>query len=185
MAPKKRRKFVSGQLPVIDLFKSDGVAAVVADGGSGQGAGADEVPPNAGSSGAQASNHRGPPMRAIGALAARRDAPPVYQPGVASRSAALEAVSDACSRADAKTNYLQDVRSSTDTTASNWRTWCLFHDQWFQSLVRDGECQSVPPALPLTVESLSACAAMFKRGRYLSFGNYVSKAKDMHIANGK
>ena len=183
MAPKKKRKFISGQLPVINFLGGDVVAARV-DGGCVQGAGSSEAPQIMGTSSSQGSGYRGPPMRATGALAARRDAPPVYEPVVASRAAALEATSSASSRAETMASYVKDVRSASDTTVSNWRTWCLFHDQWFQSMVRDGECHSVPPALPLTVESLSGCVAMFKRGRYLSFGNYMSKAKDMHVAAG-
>ena len=103
MAPKNKRRFIPGQLPVINFLGGDVVAAV-ADGGCDLGAGSSEAPQIMGTSSSQGSSHRGPPMRATGALAARRDAPPVYQPVAASRAAALEATSSAGSRAETIAN---------------------------------------------------------------------------------
>ena len=36
--------------------------------------------------------------------------------------------------------------------------------------------------LPLTVEKVHNVSSLFKEGGYASFANYVSRAKDAHIA---
>lgn len=63
-------------------------------------------------------------------------------------------------------------KASRDSTLS---TWLSFHDAWYGP-------ETSP--WPLTVEKLLVISAMFKKGTYKSFTNYLARAKEEHIVGG-
>ena len=67
------------------------------------------------------------------------------------------------------------ARSNQGPLSSLWRTWLLFHEKWHGVGV---------PALPLTVEKVLAVCALLRAGGYRTAGNYLSCAKDHHVAGG-
>ena len=68
----------------------------------------------------------------------------------------------------------QDVHAASvgNGPASLLRTWSHFHNTWFAGVV---------PVFPLTVDSIEAVGALFKKGRFRAVASYVSAAKDRHI----
>ena len=105
----------------------------------------------------------------------RGDFPIVAPSKRGSREDALNACSSDHARRDALIELETDevARSAVKSRASNWRTWQEFHAEWFGA-------GSDP--LPLTPLKLQAVLAMLKRGRYRSVGQFVSRAKDAHVA---
>ena len=65
--------------------------------------------------------------------------------------------------------------STARTRSSCLRTWVLLHKAAFPELPK------VPP-FPLTVDKIVRVAALFKVGGYLSFANYLGRAKSEHLA---
>ena len=65
-------------------------------------------------------------------------------------------------------------RGSEPQRAAAWNTWKRFHANWFHNDL----------FLPLTVVIINAVAATFKKGKYRSFGNYMTAAKHHHIEQG-
>ena len=113
-------------------------------------------------------------------LAPRKDAPLVVADrSVGSRAAGLAAACDSASRVQAGATYDDRVyaTSSKRSRASVWDTWCLFHGRWF------GSGPGAPPILPLTPESVRCVMAMLISGGYRSAPNYLSRAKDGHMAS--
>ena len=80
-----------------------------------------------------------------------------------------------------KNEALKDLRSCMYSAGGEvprevqWRRWTQFHSKWFGD--------DVPP-LPLTMVKVEAVGAMFRRGKYRSFKNYLSMAADQHIMQG-
>jgi hypothetical protein len=79
----------------------------------------------------------------------------------ASAMAALEAGMHAASSAGPRRSLLS--------------TWISFHTEWFGVEVEP---------FPLTEDIVTSVAAMFKSGRYRSFQQYMSRAKEEHIRRG-
>ena len=75
---------------------------------------------------------------------------------------------------------LQDrvARSGVAPAASLLNTWRAFHDLTFN--------QASPPIpmIPVTVRSLVLTGALFKRGGYRSYSNYLSAIKAVHVEAG-
>ena len=55
------------------------------------------------------------------------------------------------------------------------KTWSTFHRAWYGDLV---------PVIPLTIDSIRRVSAAFKDGRYSTFPNYLTRAKDAHTEAG-
>ena len=104
----------------------------------------------------------------------RVTAPVVATPGRASFSGALTAAETDETKTIARHNFEQDktANSSRSSQATLWRTWQGLHKAWYRS----------SDVLPLTPEKIACVASLFKAGRYVSFGNYMSSAKSEHIA---
>ena len=84
----------------------------------------------------------------------------------------------AASSSDNKRAALESYRGSKsaissiaprETCLSTWRD---FHMAWFGN----------DEYLPITTEKIEAVASMFKQGRYKSYGNYLTRVKEEHIA---
>ena len=105
----------------------------------------------------------------------RTTAPHTSTPGRASFSEALAVADSAETKLIARTNFEHDksANSSRASQATLWRTWQGLHKAWFRDT-------SEP--LPLTPEKIACVASMFKAGKYVSFGNYMGRAKAEHIA---
>ena len=75
------------------------------------------------------------------------------------------------------TELLQDrnARSSVASNRSLLKTWSLFHDEAFR------DADPPLPLLPITVRSLVVIGALFKKGGYRSYPNYVSAIRGKHI----
>ena len=107
---------------------------------------------------------------------ARKDTPVINISKRACRASATEAARDSETKAQALKELRKD-KSAASAMASrcSWlATWQHFHWLWFASV----------DWLPLTCESIEAVAAMFKKGRYRSFGNFASRSKEAHIVSG-
>ncbi len=65
----------------------------------------------------------------------------------------------------------KEAQTSRGSRVSCLKTWAEFHEAWFGSEVE---------VYPLTKESISCVAAMFKAGRYRSYKNYFYFAKGQH-----
>ena len=109
-------------------------------------------------------------------VADRRDAPAAHSFQKASKQDALAVCSTIETREAALQAYHEDKfsKSSAGSAKSWFGTWTQFHQEWF----------GVEPVLPLTPRKIACIGSMFKAGRYRSFGNYLSAAKNRHISNG-
>ena len=118
-------------------------------------------------------------VSAEGARKRPRDkAPPVYNKRRGSRAVGMQVASDAQLRAEAMEEFQRDKRSMGDTSDSNIRTWCFYHDAWWNYLGDD------VPVWPLTPAKIDAVGAIMKKSSYRSCYNYSNAAKDEHIAQG-
>ena len=72
----------------------------------------------------------------------------------------------------------RNANSSQAPSAALLSTWHRFHHAALDSPT------SVTPVLPVTIRSLVVVGALFKRGGYRSFDNYVSAIKGQHIEAG-
>jgi len=108
-------------------------------------------------------------------LALRRDAPAIRYTTGASRQrldlSNTEAREDLLDELDADVS----AKSSVSSLASLERTWARLHRDWF------GSSSELFPTWPA---ALRAVAAQMKRLKYRSFGNYLSRAKRLHIRAG-
>ena len=88
----------------------------------------------------------------------------------------MAAAVDEVSKSEARAAHDRDIKAlnSSGPAASWWSTWCDFHSLWSPGL----------PVLPLTPEKIRDVACMFKAGRYRSFPNYLSRAKEEHRLEG-
>ena len=108
------------------------------------------------------------------AAAKRRNDHPDVQPSKgARRDLALAATATEEAKASALANYHQATYAASSSSSRDFllATWQEFHLRWFGD----------ENYLPLTVVKLEAVAATFRAGRYRSFPNYLSRAKDYHI----
>ena len=71
------------------------------------------------------------------------------------------------------------ANTSQGPKGSQWNTWCMYHENWFKNGIATVQYVSV---LPLTPDKIQAVASQMIHGGYRSVANYVSRAKDMHIA---
>ena len=92
-----------------------------------------------------------------------------------SKQKALEAARDEPSKKQALIDLAINFYSagSASQRSAAWNTWKELHEAWF------GELDPVP----LTVEKVYALAAMFRKGEYRSFDNYLSVALTIHQEN--
>ena len=67
------------------------------------------------------------------------------------------------------------ARTSVGPAVSMWRTWQQYHRETLGPLV---------PVLPITPIIVITVGAMFKAGKYRSFQNYASAAKNAHVEAG-
>ena len=88
---------------------------------------------------------------------------------------AVAAAIDEPTRAAAREAYNRDIyaASSHGVRDSHFNGWATLHAAWYGAHV---------PMLPLTVEKVHNVSSLFKEGGYASFANYISRAKDAHIA---
>ena len=109
------------------------------------------------------------PGRGNPALAHRRDAPQVNFSIRGDFQLALPSTSSPHDRAEALSEYQRDKYSTTggSVRAAAWSTWSKFHQHW-----HGVGC----PVLPLTAAKVEGALTVFKRGRYMSIGNYLSVA---------
>ena len=170
MVQKRKGGFLP-VLPTTDFSCFDNDNAMV-PGGS-----ANNVSSSGVSASASSSGHENKPEEVKGiSTAARKDAPRIQTSVRADRKSAEAAATDYASKTKALGELERDVTaaSSTGSRDSLWKTWTCFHHRWFG--------RSEPP-LPLTPEKIKAVASMMKAGKYRSYANYMSRAKDEHIGN--
>lgn len=68
---------------------------------------------------------------------------------------------------------------TTNQSRASWfKTWMILHDAAFE------DTDPPPPHFPLTVTAINRIAALCKAGRYLSYDNYVLRAKSAHMERG-
>ena len=89
-------------------------------------------------------------------------APPVYNKRRGSRPAGLQIAADASLRDEAMKEFQRDKKSMGDTSDSNVRTWCVYHDAWWNYL---GGSVLV---WPLTPAKIDAVGAIMKKSSYRS-----------------
>lgn len=121
------------------------------------------------------------PLSAVSSAKARprnrADQPKVWYVDRASKEEAFSAAKSELSMSAALDELESDFhaassKASRDSTLS---TWLSFHDAWFGP-------ETSP--WPLTVQKLLVISAMFKKGKYKSFTNYLARAKEEHIVGG-
>ena len=94
---------------------------------------------------------------------------------------AMAASANESDKAEALATYRRDIRAAGSTADSYWATWTKLHAAWWA----DGVWETPPcPVLPLTQAKIEALGASLKVGGYRSAGNYLSQAKEHHIAAG-
>ena len=108
----------------------------------------------------------------------RDKAPPVYNKRRGCRAVGLQVAGDEQLRSEAMEEYQRDKRSMGDTSDSNLRTWCFYHEAWWR------HTGNGMPVWPLTPEKIDAVGAVMKKSSYRSCYNYSNAAKDEHIAQG-
>ena len=109
----------------------------------------------------------------------RRNEPPVYNKTRGNKATAVAVALDASLRDEALKSYRRDQKSEGDTSHFNWKTWCEVHDAWWSF---DG--QAMVEALPLTPKKIECVGAALKASGYRSAGNYMTAAKNEHLAEG-
>ena len=108
----------------------------------------------------------------------RKTAPPVYNKTRGSKEMALEIAADAEARRKAMGDFEKDTRSAGDTSRFNKLTWITLHVAWWAF---EGVKWA---AWPLTPEKIAGVGALLKASGYRSAYNYLTAAKDEHIALG-
>ena len=127
-----------------------------------------------------ASRSRSPKGQLPPMLATRKDTPFIRNNrNRGSLSKALSAGEDEESKTSALQVYenLTRATSAQLSTSSLWKTWVTIHEHWF------GTGPDSLPVLPLAPESIRAVVASLIKGDYRSAPNYVTVAKDKHLAN--
>ena len=72
--------------------------------------------------------------------------------------------------------FLRDNKSMGDASDRNVRTWCVYHDAWWNYL------GDAVPVWPLTPANIDAVGAAMQKSSHRSMNNYGHAAKDEHIA---
>ena len=106
----------------------------------------------------------------------RKDAPTqLATPGA--QRARIAGPLSAADRDAFKAELIKDVTASSASSsrATQLRTWHDMHRKWMGTTT---------PTFPITVDSLTGVASLFKAAKYRSFGNYHSAAKNEHIRLG-
>ena len=109
----------------------------------------------------------------------RKKEPPIYNKVRGNKAMALAVAQDSALREEALKSYRKDQRSDGDTSHFNFKTWCEVHDAWWSF---DG--LSMVEALPLTPKKIECVGAALKASGYRSAGNYMTAAKNEHLAEG-
>ena len=106
----------------------------------------------------------------------RPDQPSIVNSVRATKSHASVCATDRDAREVALSRYHQDkhARSAGSSRCSLRRTWEQFHKSWFH----DEEY------LPLTPTKICCVASLVKAGGSRSYPNYLSRYKELHVANG-
>ena len=88
---------------------------------------------------------------------------------------AIAAAADDTTKAAARAAYDHEIYAASNHSVrdAHLKGWLTMHRAWYGELV---------PMLPLTVEKIHNVAALFKQGKYSSFSNYISRAKDAHVS---
>jgi hypothetical protein len=74
----------------------------------------------------------------------------------------------------------RDANSGRGTQLILLRTWTRFHDAVFGNPLEEGYL----PMLPASARTIAAVAAIFKKGDYRSFPNYLSALKQDYVERG-
>lgn len=106
----------------------------------------------------------------------RSDQPRVIYNTRASKDIAMEAASTQDTMNEAIMNLENDFHAASTkaSRSSCLNTWLQFHHAWFQH----------EDPFPLTKDKIIAIAALFKKGKYKSFPNYLSRVKEEHVKAG-
>lgn len=107
----------------------------------------------------------------------RADMPIVRKASKGDASKVRKIAIDPHLRAMAQCELEEDMYALTSKAPRDARlvTWQKFHCWWYGEAV---------PMLPLTTDKICKVSALFKAGGYKSYKNYISTAKDLHIAEG-
>ena len=124
-----------------------------------------------------------PPTAGVPLPSAAAPMPAAVYPGArhGSMAAALQATASDAGMAEAVEALVRDKYApKTHTVRATWlRTWLAMHAAAFRS-----EPPPPVPPFPLSPEIIVRVAAMFKAGGYLSFENYMLRAKSEHLGLG-
>lgn len=109
----------------------------------------------------------------------RNDMPIVRHVDKGDAERAVSACESAATKQSALDSLLNDMYATTSKKPRDalLKTWVRLHTCWF------GDEES-SPAFPLDEIKLVRVSALFKSGGYKSFKNYLSRAKDQHLALG-
>ena len=110
-----------------------------------------------------------------GGIAARRDAPLLLPYKRGNLDDAVKAASSHEGRVVSLSTYNDRVYAKTSTRDSTWRTWSKVHLAWFGPEVH---------LLPLNPDIIRSIVGSMVYAGYRSVENYVSRAKDQHMAEG-
>ena len=107
----------------------------------------------------------------------RSDMPVVRKASKGNANKARKIAMDPRLRTLAENELEEDMFALTSKAPREARlvTWQKFHQWWFGDNI---------PMLPLTTDKICKVSALFKAGGYKSYKNYISTAKDQHIAEG-
>ena len=108
----------------------------------------------------------------------RKTAPPIYNNTRGNKDMALEIAADPEARRKAMGDFEKDTRSAGDTSRFNKLTWIALRVAWWAF---EGVKWA---AWPLTPEKIAGVGALLKASGYRSAYNYLTAAKDEHIALG-
>lgn len=113
-------------------------------------------------------------VRSVNREAGRWDAPKINYSMKGNKNEAIAAASSFATKQEALRELEEDLYAKTaeGPRESLLKTWIQFHIEWFGKEV---------PVFPLTPGKLAAMGAMFKKGGYRSFPNYISRAKEEHV----
>ena len=127
-----------------------------------------------GTQAASSSNHR-----PVTSTFTRSDAPVIRNVRRGSATDALSSLHEIGESALVD-ELLQDrtAKSGIASAGSLLSTWHRFHQETF------GSCIPTIDTLPVTVKSMVTIGAIYKRGGYRSFANYISAIEAQHIEAG-
>ena len=109
----------------------------------------------------------------------RNQAPPIHNYTRGAKKAALDIAADDEKFYKAFDKYMNETRSSGDTSHFNMKTWKEFHEAWF-----DGVRRPPQPIIPLTPLRIHVVGTMMKEGGYRSSKNYMDSVTAVHEEAG-